>query len=35
MELNHDWEQNKDSGLADAGAAGHKGIMKTVKITQL
>jgi hypothetical protein len=33
--LNKDWEQDKDSWPADAGAAGHKGIMKTVKITQL
>jgi hypothetical protein len=33
--LNKDWEQDKDSWPADAGAAGHKGIMKTVKIMQL
>jgi len=33
--LNKDWEQDKDSWPADAGAAGHKGITKTVKITQL
>jgi hypothetical protein len=33
--LNKDWEQDKDSWPANAGAAGHKGIMKTVKITQL
>jgi hypothetical protein len=35
IELNKDWEQDKDNGPADAGAAGHKGIMKTVHITQL
>jgi hypothetical protein len=33
--LNKDSEQDKDSWPANAGAAGHKRIMKTVKITQL
>jgi hypothetical protein len=32
--LNKDWEQEKDSWPAE-GAGGNKGIMKTVKITQL
>ena len=35
IELNKEWEQDKDSGPTDAGAAGHKGIMRTVKITQM
>jgi hypothetical protein len=35
IELNKEWEQDKYSGPADAGAAGHKGIMRTVKITQM
>ncbi|KAJ4312517.1 hypothetical protein N0V94_007410 [Neodidymelliopsis sp. IMI 364377] len=33
--LNKDWGQDKDSWPADTGASGHKGIMKTVQITQL
>jgi hypothetical protein len=33
--LNKDWEQDKDTWPADVGAAGQKGIIKTVKITQL
>jgi hypothetical protein len=35
IELNKEWEQDKYGGPADAGEAGHKGIMRTVKITQL
>ena len=35
IELNNDWEQNKGDWPANAGAADHKGIVKTVKITQL
>ena len=35
IELNKEWEQDKDSGPTDVGAAGHKGIMRTVKITQM
>jgi hypothetical protein len=33
--LNKDWDRDKDNWPANAGAAGHKGIVKTVKITQL
>lgn len=33
--LNKDWEHGKDSWPANTDTAGQKGIMKTVKITQL
>jgi hypothetical protein len=33
--LNKDWEPEKESWPVDSVSAGHKGIMKTVKITQI
>jgi hypothetical protein len=33
--LSNDWEQDKENWPANVGAADHKGIVKTVKITQL
>ncbi|KAI4654176.1 uncharacterized protein J4E78_007221 [Alternaria triticimaculans] len=35
IELNMEWEQDKYNGTADAAAAGHNGIMRNVKITQM
>ena len=35
IRLNNDWEQDKDNWPANTGTAGRKGIIKTVKITQL
>jgi hypothetical protein len=32
IELNNDWEQDKDNWPANTGTAGRKGIIKTVKI---